>query len=209
MSGDLSTITLLLWLCCFMSVGVVFLLISYLPLMTEDMGMTASQGGVIVALLGWGGLLGQLSLSYAFKRFDRFRVVLALWSAGALALAVASLWAVHFAALLPAAFTFGFFLSASGSAVQVISADVYPPSARATGVSWASSMGKLGPVGFGLLGGLMVKVGLSLGTVFLVLVVPIGICILAGLRLRSRQRAVQGAPVPEPLPVTSSAAEKP
>lgn len=206
MSGELTSVTLLLWLCCFMSVGVVFLLISYLPLITEDMGMTASQGGVLVALLGWGGLMGQLALSWAFKRFDRFRVVIALWVAGGTALVTSSLWAEHFAALLPTAFVLGFFLSGSGSAVQVIAADVYPPAARATGVSWASSMGKLGPVGFGLLGGLMVKVGWSLGTVFVVLVVPVGICIVAGLRLRA-QRAARSAPVPEPLPVTSRAAE--
>ncbi|WEP01019.1 MFS transporter (plasmid) [Streptomyces sp. FXJ1.172] len=195
--------TLLLWLCFFVGLGVVFVILSYLPLLTEHMGLTDAQAGVAVALFGWGGLAGQLSMSFALKRYDRFRVLTALWALSVLVLAAAGLWAHGFAALLVGAFVLGFCLPAANAALQAIAVAVYPPSLRATGMSWASSMGKLGPVVCGVLGGLMVKAGWTLGTVLLVLAVPVGLCILAAFALQARSRAPHAEPhhATRPLPV--------
>lgn len=180
--------TLLLWLCCFIGLGVVFVLLSYLPLLSERTGLSTAQAGVIVALFGWGGLAGQLSVSFALKRLDRFRVLTALWALGTLALTAAALWAQQFTALLAAAFALGLCLPAANAALQAIAALAYPPATRATGMSWAASMGKLGPVLCGVLGGLMVKAGWSLSTVLFTLTAPTALCVLAALTLQHRHR---------------------
>ncbi|MFF6992683.1 MFS transporter [Streptomyces sp. NPDC010273] len=206
LAKGLATTTLLLWLCCFIGLGVVFVLLSYLPLLSERTGLSTAQAGVIVALFGWGGLAGQLSVSFALKRLDRFRVLTALWALGTLALTAAALWAQQFAALLAAAFALGLCLPAANAALQAIAALAYPPSTRATGMSWAASMGKLGPVLCGVLGGLMVKAGWSLSTVLFTLTAPAVLCVLAAFTLQSRHhptpRTHPSHPAPaRPLPV--------
>ncbi|MEU2944374.1 MFS transporter, partial [Nocardiopsis alba] len=146
------------------------------------------------------------AVSFVLKRFDRFGVLSALWMLSVLGFVAAALWAAQFAALLAVVFVLGLCLPAANSALQAIAAVAYPPSARATGVSWANSVGKLGPVASGLLGGLMVDAGWTLGAVVLVLVIPVAICLAATLRLRARSRGPQteGLSTPHPLPTPAS-----
>ncbi len=129
----------------------------------------------------------------------------ALWALGTLALTAAALWALQFPALLAAAFALGLCLPAANAALQAIAALAYPPATRATGMSWAASMGKLGPVLCGVLGGLMVKAGWSLSTVLFTLTAPTALCVLAALTLQHRHRPAptpsRRAPPARPLPV--------
>ncbi|MBK3581880.1 MFS transporter, partial [Streptomyces sp. MBT65] len=202
LSGESTRTTVLLWLCFLTGLGAVGLILSYLPLLAERTGLTSAQAGVAVAAFGWGGLAGQLTVSFVLKRFDRFGVLAGLWAAGVLGLAAAGLWAGQFAALLAGAFVLGLCLPAANSALQVIAALAYPPSLRATGIGWANSAGKLGPVLGGLAGGLMAQAGWSLGTVLTVLAVPLALCLPAVRALRARSRRHRPGPrtVPRPLP---------
>ncbi|WP_329374933.1 MFS transporter [Streptomyces sp. NBC_01483] len=208
LSRALAPTTLLLWLCFFLVQGVVFLILSYLPLLAEHMGLTAAQAAVAVAAFGWGGLTGQLAVSFALKRFDRFRVLAGLWVMSALGLGAAAAWAVQFTALLAAAFVLGLCLPAASSVLQAIAAVAYPPSARATGMSWANSVGKMGPLASGLLGGMMVDAGWSLATVLLVLAMPVGIGLLATLTLHARSRGHLAEPHPGPRPIPALVSEQ-
>lgn len=168
------------------------------PLLGERTGLSTAQAGVVVAVFGWGGLAGQLSVSFALKRLDRFRVLTALWALGTLALTAAALGALQFPALLAAAFALGLCLPAANAALQAIAALAYPPATRATGMSWAASMGKLGPVLCGVLGGLMVKAGWSLSTVLFTLTAPTALCVLAALTLQARHRPAPRTQQPRP-----------
>ncbi|TGA91166.1 MFS transporter [Streptomyces sp. MZ04] len=209
MSREFKRITFLLWMSFFLAQGMTALIITYMPLLVEQTGsLTSSQAAVAVAVFGWGGLTGQLSVSFALKRFDRFQVLSALWALSIIGFVAAALWAAQFAALLAVAFLLGLCLPAANSALQAITAVAYPPAARATGVSWANTAGKLGPIASGLTGGLMVDAGWTLGTVLLILVVPVGICIVATLALRARSRGPQAEPPhPEPQPLATPASE--
>ncbi|MFE4263140.1 MFS transporter [Streptomyces sp. NPDC056883] len=194
LSRQFAATNVLLWALFIVGMGVVGLLLSYLPLMGERMGLTTAQAGVLVAAFGWGGLVGQLSTSFALKRFDRFAVVAVLWGLSVLALGAAALWAVQYSALLAAAFVLGLCLPAANNALQAIAAVAYPPHVRATGMSWASGMGRLGALASGLAGGLMIKAGWTLDTVLLILVVPVALGILAALLLQARNRREQAVP---------------
>ncbi|MFI8537436.1 MFS transporter [Streptomyces aquilus] len=210
LSRGLARTTVLIWLSFFLGQGIGAGLITYLPLLAERTGLTSSQAAVAVAAFGWGGLVGQLSVSFILKRYDRFRVLWTLWAATAIGFAAASLVATHFAALIALMFVLGLCLPAANSALQAIAAVAYPASARATGVSWANTAGKLGPVASGLLGGLMVDAGWSLGTVLLTLVLPVGICVAAALALSTRDSRPQHPtptptqPQPRPAPALAS-----
>ncbi|MCW8384170.1 MFS transporter [Streptomyces justiciae] len=209
LSRDFAPTTALLWLCSFVAVGAVFLVLSYLPLLGERMGLTSAQAGVAVAVFGWGGLVGQFAVSFALKRFDLFRALAGLCALSAAVLAGAALWATQFTGVLATAFALGLCLPAANSAIQAIGAIVYPPSARATGMSWATSVGKLGPVAAGLFGGLMVEAGWSLGTVLATVSVPVGLLAAAAVALRTRSRT-RTEPKPQTVsrPVPTLAPEK-
>lgn len=183
--------TILLWLCFYLGQGVAFMIITYLPELAERAGLTEAKAAVSVAAFGWGGLIGQLSVAFVLKRFDRFRVLAALWVLTALGLGAAALTAGQFVALLLTAFLLGLCLPAATSVLQAITAVAYPPSARATGVSWANSAGKVGPLVGGVLGGVMVDAGWSLTKFLLVLAGPVASGFLATLGLRARRRGQQ------------------
>jgi AAHS family 4-hydroxybenzoate transporter-like MFS transporter len=208
LSGGMARTTVLLWLCFLVGLGAVALILSYLPLLAERMGLSSAQSGAAVALFGWGGLVGQLSVSFVLKRYDRFQVLIVLWALAVAALAAAAAWTGPFAALLAGAFVLGLCLPASNSALQVIAAVAYPPSARATGISWANSVGKLGPVIGGLLGGLMVDAGWSLGTVLTVLAAPVALCLLAARALKARSQEPRPEPHTPARPLSVPAAEQ-
>lgn len=207
-SREFGPTTALLWLSFFLAQGMGALIITYLPLLVERMGLTATQAAMAVAAFGWGGLTGQISVSFVLKRLDRFRVLAALWVLTVLSFVAAALWARQFTALLAVTFVLGLCLPAAASVLQTIAAVAYPPSARATGVSWANTAGKLGPVASGLCGGLMVDAGWSLGTVLLVLIVPVGICILAAVRLSARSQVRRSEPYAAPRPAPALASEQ-
>lgn len=204
LSRRLALMTLLLWLCFFLGQGVAFVIITYLPELAENGGLPESKAAVSVAAFGWGGLIGQLSVSFVLKRFDRFRVLATLWALTAAGLGAAALTAGQFVALLVTAFLLGLCLPAATSVLQATAAVTYPPSARATGVSWANSVGKAGPLIGGLLGGIMVDADWSLARVLLVLAAPVAIALLATLALHARSRRQQQdgscAPAPRPVP---------
>ncbi|MET9258067.1 MFS transporter [Streptomyces sp. NPDC003717] len=206
LSRRLARTTLWLWVSFFLGQAIGAGLITYLPLLAERTGLSAAQAAVATAAFGWGGLVGQLSVSFVLKRHDRFRVLVTLWAASIAALVAASATTAHFAALIALMFTLGLCLPAANSALQAIAAVAYPASARATGVSWANTAGKLGPVASGLLGGLMVDAGWSLATVLLTLTVPVAVCVAAAVALATLGRrhapatpAATTAPHPAPL----------
>lgn len=194
LSRDFAPTTLLLWLCLFLGQGIAYLIISYLPQLVEDAGLTQTQAALGVAAFGWGGLTGQLSVSFVLKRYDRFGVLAVLWGASALGLAAAALWAGRFTGLLATAFALGLCLPAATSVLQAIAAVAYPQPVRATGISWANSAGKAGPVLGGLLGGVMVDADWRLHTVLLTLLAPVALGLLATLTLRARTRRRQPGP---------------
>jgi AAHS family 4-hydroxybenzoate transporter-like MFS transporter len=180
--------TILLWLAFFIGVGVAFLILNYLPLMVGKQGFSSAQIGVLVGTFGWGALAGQVLVSFALKRFDRFMVVASGWALGLVAIAVLAAFTFEFVGLLLVVVGLGLSLSGVTAALNALGALAYPPDARATGIGWASGAGRLGTVASGLLGGLMLAAGWSINTIFLAMGAPVALGIVAAFVLRAEDR---------------------
>lgn len=183
--------SILLWVCYFVGLGVIYLLLSYLPLMVTKAGFTVADAGFMVGLFGWGTVAGSFFVGAVQGKFGRFRVVAIVWALGSVAIWMVSALAYDFAGLLTLVFFIGFLFSGANTGMQANAAFAYPTAARATGVAWMSGVGRFGNVASGVLGGLMIGAGWSIGQIFFTLAFPpiAGIMAVIGLSVLTRRHA--------------------
>ena len=170
----LLTGTLLLWISFFMSLLVVYLLLSnWMPTLIQRSGLSLRGASLITATFQLGGTMGAIALGRLMDRFNPYRI-----------LGVAYLMAAGFVSLMGAAaaipwimtvavFGAGFCVSGGQVGANALTAAFYPTSCRTTGVSWALGIGRSGSVVGSFMGGVMLAQGWSLGMVYGVIAIPV------------------------------------
>ena len=160
--------TLLLWATFFMGLLIIYLLTDWLPTLI-------------------GGTLGALLLGSAMDRFDAHRVLSLAYVGGALfILGIASLYH-SFALLALCVAGVGFCISGSQVGANALAADFYPTRSRATGVSWALGLGRIGSIVGSLSGGALLGLGLGFSGILALLVIPALLAAVAVHRLGRRR----------------------
>lgn len=174
---DLLRGTLLLWLTFFMSLLVIYLLSSWLPTLLRTTGISLRTAALVTAMFQVGGTLGAIVLGWLMDRINPHRVLaLSYAAAGVFTAAIGSLTATPWLAGA-AVFCAGFCVSGSQVGANALSAAFYPTDCRATGVSWANGIGRMGSVVGSLAGGTMLAMGLTMPALFLLVGIP---AVLAG-----------------------------
>ena len=164
--------TLLLWLTFFMSLLVIYLLSSWLPTLIKSTGRTLKDASLVTAMFQIGGTVGAIGLGQLMDRFNPQRVLgLAYLLAGFFVALIGSSTAST-PLLVLAVFGAGVCISGAQVGANALSAGFYPTASRATGVSWASGIGRIGSVLGSMAGGWMLALGWSLPLVFAVVGVP-------------------------------------
>ncbi|PJI50751.1 MAG: 3-(3-hydroxy-phenyl)propionate transporter MhpT [Pseudomonas sp.] len=179
--------TLLLWLSCFFTLMVVYLLLNWLPSLLIGQGFSRPQAGSVQLLLNLGMALGSLLAGVLLDRW-RPALLVALIYAGIL-VALAALGSLEgFAGMLLAGFAAGFFVLAAQLVLYALAPQFYPASVRATGVGSAVAVGRLGSIGGPLLAGQMLASGS--GTAGLMSLAAPGVVVAAvGIILLLRHRS--------------------
>ncbi|WP_085726579.1 aromatic acid/H+ symport family MFS transporter [Pseudomonas sp. R37(2017)] len=177
LSGSHRTGTLLLWTSFFMSLLIIYMMTSWLPILVKDTGLTLSQAARVSAMFQVGGTLGAVVLGAAMDRFNPFRVLVCAYVAGAFCLMLIGLFHEQFIWLAVGVFGMGFCISGSQVGANALAASFYPTTMRSTGVSWAHGVGRIGSVLGTLSGGWMLGVGMGFNGIFSVLMLP---ALLAG-----------------------------
>jgi AAHS family 4-hydroxybenzoate transporter-like MFS transporter len=162
----LAAITLLLWLTFFMSQIVIYLITSWLPLLLMGMGTSIKTASLIVSLLQFFSVPGALVLGVFMDRTDARLALAAFFLVGALFVIGIGVSAQDLQWLVVSISGVG--LSAGGSMIGLyaLAAQTYPVNARATGVAWATSAGRVGAITASLGGGVMLAFGLSYTAIF-------------------------------------------
>jgi MFS transporter, AAHS family, 4-hydroxybenzoate transporter len=170
--GGLGVGTLLIWTTFFMSLLVFYLLSSWLPLLITTAGFTMKSASLMAATLATGGTLGAIVIGRLMDRFDPHSVLaVAYLIAGVFVMLLGSTTAIP-ALLVFAIFGAGFGVAGAQVGVNALAAAYYPTTARATGVSWANAVGRIGSVLGSMVGGFLLSLGWDLSTVFTVAAVP-------------------------------------
>src|SRR5262245_37125971 len=177
---DLLRGTLMLWVAFFMSLLVIYLLSSWLPTLIKSTGVSLKTASLVTTMFQIGGTIGAILLGWLMDRVRPHRVLAVSYAlAGLFIAAIGSLagapWLVGLVV-----FCAGFCISGSQVGANALAASFYPTDCRASGVSWANGVGRIGSVLGSMGGAAMLSMNLSLPTVFLIVGVP---AVVAGITM--------------------------
>ncbi|PTT67098.1 MFS transporter, partial [Arthrobacter sp. HMWF013] len=187
--------TLLIWVLTLVSQGILQLVLQYAPILLQQPepgpGLTTAESGLVVAMVGWGGIIGVVLFSFVLKRFNRFYT-----GAFAAVLAITGFCVIAFGSfdtptLMVVMLLAGMGIASLPAITGAVTAVAYPAEARATGTGTALVWGRVGGMLSGATGGILIALGFTLQSIFAVLTVPTAIALAAflGLRADSRRRA--------------------
>lgn len=170
--------TLLLWLAITFSFMTLYFVISWIPKLSVEAGLDASDAIYAGAIYNIGAFVGTSSIGLVAMRFDLRRLILIYMALAAAALVVFGSVAMPLAATLGTAFLIGVFVQGGFNGCYPLAASLYPPEARGTGIGWAMGVGRIGAVIGPMLGGFLLAADVSLPVIFGIFAVPV---VLAGL----------------------------
>ncbi|WP_080758982.1 MFS transporter [Pandoraea fibrosis] len=186
--------TLLLWLAFFCTLWVYYQISSWLPTVLTESGIGVAHAAQVGAMLPIGGTLGSLLNARLMDRFNPFVVLAFSYAVAAVSIALIGM-SLHSATLVfITVFFAGFGLSGAQTGANVLVAGFYTTGARATGVSWALGIGRVGSIIGSMTGGVLLAAMSSVQVSFLVFALPAviaGMAMIAnGVRYRRQQASM-------------------
>ncbi|WP_256993613.1 MFS transporter [Rhodococcus sp. 06-418-5] len=197
--------TVILWSIFFMNLLVIYFVLSWMPSLFKEAGLTASVALVATALFNLGGVVGGITIGRLADRRERpFGVIATSYVLGAVFIGVVAV-AFHIVPLmLIAVFVVGVGVSGSQTGISAVAASAYPTIARATGVGWAYGVGRIGSIIGPTLGGFLIAIGLGAVNIFTLTMIPT-LLAAAGILLLSRKIGHSRPEIPKGTTVESSA----
>ncbi len=187
----------LLWLANGCGLMITFTLINWLPSFLTFKHVSAQSAALAGASLQVGGAVGALLVGWLMDRFGGGRVAVATYLGAA---ALAPLWLPALdggnTALLLMGLLAGMLVMGGQTGFQVLATAVYPVAARATGLSWMQSVGRLGGIVGIQLAGLGIARGIDAATLLQALCVPALLAAAAAAALYLRIKPSQAQPAP-------------
>jgi MFS transporter, AAHS family, 4-hydroxybenzoate transporter len=176
---DLLRRTLLLWTAVFMGLMVLYFIVSWIPKLSIEAGLSETNAIYAGALYNFGAFTGTMMMSLLSMRVALSRLIPVLLVSAGVAMMVFGSLAMSVPLTLFVAFIIGVTLQGGYNGIWPLSASIYPPERRATGIGWAVGIGRGGAVIGPLIGGYMMAAQAPLPLLFGVYCVPLLLCGLA------------------------------
>lgn len=169
------------------------LLVSWTPMLLHEMGWSPAHAILATTAIPIGGIVGGVVIGFASDKIGAEKVLMVTYTLATVAVAVIGTFTLPDYVIV---FLFGVVgLGAIGGIINlsVISAAVYPPNIRATGMSFSAAMGRCGQIVGPLFGGLMLSLHAPIGRIFqsVAIVFLLLVLIMYVLRSLRRSRLVQ------------------
>lgn len=150
--------TLLLWVACFFTLTVLYMLLNWLPSLLIGQGYSRAEAGIVQILFNIGGAAGSIASG---RLVDRGRTLLAVTTAYVgMLLSLAGLGlSGGFGLTLAAGFAAGYCAIAAQAVLYARAPVLYPTAIRATGVGASISVGRLGAIAGPLVAGQVLAAG--------------------------------------------------
>jgi MFS transporter, AAHS family, 4-hydroxybenzoate transporter len=181
--------TLWLWIAIFTGLMVLYFIVSWIPKLSIDAGLSATNGIYAGALYNLGAFVGTMVMSYLSVRVHLARLIATLLVLAGVAMLVFGSVRMSVPMTLTVAFLIGVTLQGGYNGIWPLAASVYPAERRATGIGWAIGIGRSGAVIGPLIGGYLMAANTPLPVLFAVYCLPLAICALAALMVSRIRRS--------------------
>ncbi|MEZ4988862.1 MAG: MFS transporter [Saprospiraceae bacterium] len=169
--------TFQLWIALFLAFATLYFLTSWIPKLASDAGLSlelAIYAGTVFNLGAWVGIILQ---GYFSSRFGLKKTIGVFLILTALLMAVFRFF-MGSDVLLFVFGLLGFGIQGGFVGLYAVAARMYPTEFRTAGVGWSIGIGRLGGIIGPALGGILIGMGLSMSTNFLIYAIP---TVLAGI----------------------------
>lgn len=184
--------TVLLWIPFFMNLLLLYFVVSWMPALLRQAGMSVSAGITATTLFSVGGIVGCFVEGTLINILGAFTVLVAEFAVCALFMAFMSFTATSLPVVFTIAFVLGLCVVGGQGGINALAAGFYPTSIRSTGVGWALGVGRIGSIVGPLVAGALLSAGWRPQQVFLAGVIPAccaAAAVLSAIRLRGKVNA--------------------
>jgi AAHS family 4-hydroxybenzoate transporter-like MFS transporter len=189
-AGDVRAGTFLIWIVYFANLLVLLFLNSWLPTLLLTTGVTLLHASALTSTFQIGGTLGAIGIGYLMDRMNACYVLAASFVVGGIALLGIGDMGLFSVALIPVLFLIGVGTGGAQTGAHAVTTSFYPTASRATGMSWALGIGRIGSIVGSMSGGYMMAGHWNTATMFNVMSVVLLIA-GGGTVLLSRQRRLR------------------
>ena len=189
--------TLLLWVACFFTLTVLYMLLNWLPSLLIGQGYSRPQAGAVQILFNLGGAAGSFLTGRMMDRGFAGRAVFIAYAGMLVSLAGLGL-STSFGLMLLAGFTAGYCAIGGQLVLYALAPGLYLTQVRATGVGASVAVGRLGSMAGPLAAGQILAAGAGVGGLLLAASPGLVVAALAARALLGqRSRPAANAPVEE------------
>jgi MFS transporter, AAHS family, 4-hydroxybenzoate transporter len=179
--------TLLLWVPFFMNLLILYFVVSWLPALLRELGMSVSAGVTATTLFSLGGIVGCLLQGALMNLCGGYMLLLAEFGLSTAFIGSLALLGGSLSLILPVTFILGFCVTGAQGGLNALAAGFYPTAIRSTGVGWSLGVGRIGSIVGPVLAGLMLSTGWRPQQVFVTGAIP-AFCATLAIMLNSRLR---------------------
>lgn len=184
-SPDYRTWSLLLWLATFSAMFGTYFLMSWIPKIVVDAGISLERAIWVGMSINAGGLVGILWLGYRSATAGLRPMITSFMTLAGILMIIFGRLDDNVSSLILVAIAMGFFAQAGFIGLYSVAARLYPTEIRATGIGWAIGLGRVGAIIGPSIAGILIGFGWERPNYFLVLSIPFFIGAMAVWQLRA------------------------
>jgi AAHS family 4-hydroxybenzoate transporter-like MFS transporter len=186
--------TLLLWATFFVSLILLYFMISWLPSLLLESGLGLNEANLVTSMFLFAGTLGAIGMAWFADRLkSKVRLLSGVLAAAAVCTILLGLNHDNPRYLVACVFAAGFCIIGGQLTLNAFASNFYPAHVRATGTGWALGVGRFGSILGPLFGSLLLAMHIPVQQIFFFCAIPAVIAALLIIQVRSPVNAPQSS----------------
>lgn len=178
--------TLLIWSTFFVSLILLYFMISWLPSLLLESGMTLNKANLVTSMFLFAGTLGAIGMAWFADRLkSKVRLLSGVLAGAAVCTILLGLNHDNPRYLVAFVFAAGFCIIGGQLTLNAFASNFYPAHVRATGTGWALGVGRFGSILGPLFGSMLLAMQVPVQQIFFFCAIPAVIAALLIIQVRS------------------------
>ncbi len=177
--------TIAIWACFFVAMFCFYFVTPWTPVVLKDAGMKGSQSIIVGYMITFGGVLGCLVYGLVATKIPA-RLLMIIIMISAVVCVLGFVYSVALSSLIFFGVFIGFWLNAIISGVYSIVPTLYRSNIRNSAIGYTVGVGRFGAICAPIVAGFLLQFGFDKQSLYLVLVLVLGVGILAASQLKER-----------------------